>query len=105
MKNTPKYFIVEASALPEVFLKVAEAKRLIAFDDGGEVVTVNHHDPVLQVGIGHGCQVQGFTGLVVIQIGLFLVVICNRPGFIRVGSEVVIRARRADAVGGRLVIN
>jgi chorismate mutase len=33
-----KYFIVEASALPEVFLKVAEAKRLL---QAGEATTVN----------------------------------------------------------------
>ena len=38
MKNTPKYYIVEASALPEVFLKVAEAKRLLAT---GQAATVN----------------------------------------------------------------
>ena len=38
MANEPKYYIVEASALPEVFLKVAEAKRLIST---GEVATVN----------------------------------------------------------------
>ena len=38
MKNTPKYFIVEAAALPEVFLKVAESKRLIAT---GQASTVN----------------------------------------------------------------
>ncbi len=38
MANTPKYYIVEASALPEVFLKVAEAKRLLST---GEVATVN----------------------------------------------------------------
>lgn len=38
MKNSPKYYIVEASALPEVFLKVAEAKRLLAT---GEAPTVN----------------------------------------------------------------
>lgn len=38
MKNSPKYYIVEASALPEVFLKVAEAKRLIAT---GQAATVN----------------------------------------------------------------
>lgn len=30
MSNKPKYYIVEASALPEVFLKVAEAKRLLS---------------------------------------------------------------------------
>ena len=38
MGKTPNYFIVEASALPEVFLKVAEAKRLLEI---GEVDTVN----------------------------------------------------------------
>ena len=38
MAKNPKYYIVEASALPEVFLKVAEAKRLLST---GEVTTVN----------------------------------------------------------------
>ena len=38
MANAPKYYVVEASALPEVFLKVAEAKRLLST---GEVNTVN----------------------------------------------------------------
>ena len=38
MCNKPKYYIVEASALPEVFLKVAEAKRLLST---GEAATVN----------------------------------------------------------------
>ena len=38
MANIPKYYIVEASALPEVFLKVAEAKRLL---QTGEASTVN----------------------------------------------------------------
>jgi len=38
MNNGPKYYIVEASALPEVFLKVAEAKRLLAT---GQAATVN----------------------------------------------------------------
>ena len=38
MANSPKYYIIEASALPEVFLKVAEAKRLL---DTGEASTVN----------------------------------------------------------------
>ena len=38
MSTKPKYYIVEASALPEVFLKVAEAKRLLAT---GEASTVN----------------------------------------------------------------
>ena len=38
MTNKPKYYIIEASALPEVFLKVAEAKRLLST---GEASTVN----------------------------------------------------------------
>lgn len=38
MANSPQFYIVEASALPEVFLKVAEAKRLLST---GEASTVN----------------------------------------------------------------
>ena len=38
MNNSPKFYLVEASALPEVFLKVAEAKRLLAT---GQANTVN----------------------------------------------------------------
>lgn len=38
MPKQPKYYIIESSALPEVFLKVAEAKRLLST---GEVTTVN----------------------------------------------------------------
>lgn len=38
MIQQPKYYIVEASALPEIFIKVAEAKRLLST---GEVTTVN----------------------------------------------------------------
>lgn len=37
MAKTPKYFVVESAALPEIFLKVAEAKRLF---DTGEVETI-----------------------------------------------------------------
>ena len=44
MAQLPKYYIVEAKALPEVFLKVAEAKWLL---ETGEVATVNDasYDP------------------------------------------------------------
>ena len=38
MAAVPQYYIVEASALPEVFIKVAEAKRLL---QTGEASTVN----------------------------------------------------------------
>lgn len=46
MGKSPSYFIVESSALPEIFLKVAEAKRLL---ETGEVDTV--HLATRQVGI------------------------------------------------------
>ena len=38
MSSASKYFIVEASAMPEIFRKVAEAKRLL---ETGEETTVN----------------------------------------------------------------
>lgn len=38
MTQLPEYYIVEAKALPEVFLKVAQAKWLL---ETGEVATVN----------------------------------------------------------------
>lgn len=38
MANNPKFYIIEASALPEVFLKVAEVKRMLST---GEADTVN----------------------------------------------------------------
>ena len=38
MPQKPKYYIVEASALPEVYLKVAEVKRLL---ETGQAATVN----------------------------------------------------------------
>lgn len=38
MASNPKYYIVDSSSLPEIFLKVAEAKRLL---DTGEAATVN----------------------------------------------------------------
>ena len=37
MDHAPKYYVVEASALPEVFLKAAEARQLL---ESGEVSTV-----------------------------------------------------------------
>ena len=38
MRKTPKYFIVEAAALPEIFVKVTQAKGLL---ETGEAATVN----------------------------------------------------------------
>lgn len=38
MAKQPKYYIIQASALPEIFLKVAETKRMLTT---GEATTVN----------------------------------------------------------------
>ena len=46
MAEKPKYYIVEASALPEVFLKVAEAKRLLST---GEASTVNEATKMMDI--------------------------------------------------------
>jgi chorismate mutase len=37
MYQPPKYFVVEAQALPEIFLKVAEAKRLLELKEAATV--------------------------------------------------------------------
>lgn len=46
MIKKPKYYIVEASALPEVFVKVAEAKRLLST---GEAKTVNQATKMMDI--------------------------------------------------------
>jgi len=46
VSKKPKYYIVEASALPEVFLKVAEAKRLLST---GEASTVNEAAKMMDI--------------------------------------------------------
>ena len=51
MANPPKYCIVEANALPEIFRKVAEAKRLL---ETGEAETV--HQATGMTGISRSAQ-------------------------------------------------
>ena len=81
MKKTPKYFIVEASALPEVFLKVAEAKRLIAT---GQAATVN--EATKMTGISRSAfykyrdAVQPFQKMNVSRVITFQFVLHDEPG-------------------------
>ena len=42
LKKTPKYFIVEAAALPEIFRKVAEAKRMLETGETDKVNVATH---------------------------------------------------------------
>ena len=62
MSQRPRYFIVEASALPEIYLKVAEAKRLL---ETGEAQTVNA--ATQRVGISRSAFYK-YNGLIVCNI-------------------------------------
>ena len=46
MAKKPQYYIIEASALPSVYLKVAEAKRLLST---GEASTVNEATRIMGI--------------------------------------------------------
>ena len=81
MSTKPKYYIVEASALPEVFLKVAEAKRLL---DTGEAATVN--DAARRTGISRSAfykyrdSILPFQNLMAGRIITFQLMLHDEPG-------------------------
>lgn len=83
MASSPKYYIVEASALPEVFIKVAEAKRLL---DTGECTTVN--DAALQAGISRSAfykyrdSILPFQNLMVGRIITFQLTLHDETGIL-----------------------
>lgn len=84
MANNPKYFIVEASALPEVFLKVAEAKHLLAT---GQVATVN--EAAKQTGISRSAfykyrdALLPFKNMSSGRIITFQLLIHDKPGMLQ----------------------
>lgn len=81
MAKTPKYYLVEASALPEVFLKVAEAKRLIST---GEVGTV--HEATRMTGISRSAfykyrdAVIPFQSMMTGRVITFQLLLHDEPG-------------------------
>ena len=81
MAKMPNYFVVEAAALPEIFLKVAEAKRLV---DTGEVDTV--HRATQLVGISRSAfykykdAVRPFNDMLHGRIVTFQSVLKDEPG-------------------------
>ena len=81
MKNGTKYYIVEASALPEVFLKVAEAKRLLAT---GEASTVNEAAKMTDISRSafykYRDAVQPFRNMNTNQIVTFQFLLRDEPG-------------------------
>ena len=81
MKQTAGYFIVEASAMPEIFRKVAEAKRLL---ETGEETTVNR--AAQAVGISRSAYykykdaVRPFNDMLHGRIVTFQIVLKDEPG-------------------------
>ena len=87
MPNTPKYYIVEASALPEVFLKVAEAKRLLST---GEAATVNEATRMTDISRSafykYRDSVLPFQNMMTGRIITFQLLLHDKPGLL---SEVL----------------
>ena len=81
MNEGAKYYIVEASALPEIFTKVCEVKRLM---DTGKFKTVS--DAVGEVGISRSAfykykdVVRPFYEMTVGKIITFHIMLEDRPG-------------------------
>ena len=81
MYKQPKYYIIESSALPEVFLKVAEAKRLLTT---GEAATVN--DATRKTGISRSAfykyrdAILPFQNMTTGRIITFQLMLHDEPG-------------------------
>ena len=81
MEKKHKYYIVEGSALPEVFLKVAEAKELL---ETGEVKTVN--DAAQRTGISRSAfykyrdTVMPFHNMMTGRMITFQMLMRDQPG-------------------------
>ena len=79
----PKHFIVEAEALPEIFRKVAEAKRLL---DTGEAKTV--HQATVMTGISRSAfykykdAVRPFNDMLHGRIVTFQIMLKDEPGIL-----------------------
>lgn len=83
MSQTPKYFIVEAKALPDIFLKVAEAKQLLELR---EAATVNEATQL--VGISRSAfykykdSIRPFNDMLNGHIVTFQVLLKDEPGIL-----------------------
>lgn len=81
MGKLPSYFIVDAGALPDIFLKVAEAKRML---ETGEVGTVNL--ATRRVGISRSAfykykdAVRPFNDMLHGRIVTFQILLKDEPG-------------------------
>lgn len=101
MAKNPKYYIVEASALPEVFLKVADAKRLIST---GEAATVN--EATRMTGISRSAfykyrdAVMPFQSMLTGRVITFQLLLHDEPGMLS-----IILNQFADSKANIMTIN
>ena len=83
MSNSHKYYIVEASALPEVFVKVAEAKRLLST---GEASTVNEATKMTDISRSafykYRDSVLPFQNMMTGRVITFQFLVQDRPGLL-----------------------
>lgn len=113
MSTQPKYFIVDAQALPEIFLKVVEAKGLL---DTGEARTVNQ--AANQAGISRSAfykykdMVRPFHDMLNGRIVNFQILLKNEPGvlsavlnaFARCGAN-ILTINQSIPAGGSAVVS
>ena len=101
MPTTPKYYIVEASALPEVFLKVAEAKRLLST---GEASTVNEATRMTDISRSafykYRDAVLPFQNMMTGRIITFQLLLHDEPGLLSTVLDVF-----ADSMANIITIN
>ena len=112
MEKTPKFFIVEAAALPEIFLKVAEAKRML---ETGETDKVN--EATKAVGISRSAFykyrdcISPFQNLMAGRIISFQLMLKNKSGvlsalltvFAQCGAN-ILTINQAIPTGGRAMV-
>ena len=101
MSSMPKYYIVEASALPEVFLKVAEAKRLLST---GEASTVNEATRMTDISRSafykYRDAVLPFQNMMTGRIITFQLLLHDEPGLLSAVLDVF-----ADSMANIITIN
>lgn len=95
MSTKPQYYIVEASALPEVFVKVAEAKRLLST---GEASTVNEATRMTDISRSafykYRDSVLPFQNMMTGRIITFQMLLHDEPGLL---SELLILFAQSNA--------
>ncbi len=95
MSNKPQYYIVEASALPEVFLKVAETKRLLST---GEATTVNEATRMTEISRSafykYRDAVMPFQNMMTGRIVTYQLLLHDEPGLL---SEILLIFAEAGA--------